>query len=382
MTPVQQILERRAREEAELLLHVAQQNLSETDLIRWGKMTPAHARRFIWITTVLGIDTLREAVAHQTSFDELDIIASGINRLRAPGVDKQKLGKELVSHATTTKPHELKKHVTTTIATLNDGHSRPHKPRLAFNRTPDPNNLCYLQGAGPAELVAAIEAELVTVAQRIRKPHMKPSEAMFYALYNKVCGNKTTTPTDADPYLPYRDCFVIPLDPTYRYYQDGKVATTTGALVDMQQLVNRQLQPYGYAVAYCLTERGHYQHVATYATQRFFDQHQRFIGTIEHPLCAHPDCDKPAKTCQGHHIEAASRGGPTIQENYAPLCATHNGRNDDNPNKPKNGRIEIDPITGILGYRRNPTSPLEFNRSPVALKGIRRWLAYLRAETY
>ncbi|AKK05987.1 HNH endonuclease [Corynebacterium mustelae] len=385
MNSVQQILERRVREEATLLLHVALQNLSETDLIRWGKITPTHARRLIWITTILGIETLREAVTHYTSFDELDIIASGINKLRAPNVDKQKLAKELIAHATTTKPLELKKHVTATIATLNDGYSRPHKPRLAFNRTPDPNNLCYLQGAGPAELIAAIEAELVTTAQHIRKTNhgrnMKPSEAMFYALYDKVCGSSTTNST-LDPHLPYRDCYILPLDPSYRYYQDGKVATTTGALVDIKQLVNRELQPYGYAVAYCITERGDYQHVATYATQRFFNQHQRFIGTLEHPLCAHPDCDKPAKTCQGHHIQAVSQGGPTTQENYAPLCATHNGRNDDNPSNPLNGRIETDPTTGIPGYRRSPTSPLEFNRSPVALKGIRRWLAYLRAEVY
>ena len=43
---------------------------------------------------------------------------------------------------------------------------------------------------------------------------------------------------------------MIVLDPTLRYHADGKVMTTTGTLVDVKDLVNQELQPYGYAVAY------------------------------------------------------------------------------------------------------------------------------------
>ena len=75
--------------------------------------------------------------------------------------------------------------------------------------------------------------------------------------------------------------------------------------------------------------------------------------------------------------------GPTLLSNYAPLCAVHNGQNDDDPSKPpKNGRIEFDPTTRVPGLRRFPGDPLRYNLNPVTIKGIRRYLAYLRGEGY
>ena len=377
MSPIQQILQRRAAEDSALLLHIASEKPSASDLAAWGRITLKRARRMLWVVKVLGRALLTKLTSRHLSYDEIDIIASGLNKLTGTDTDRVKLVDDFCEQAAKVLPHELEQHVKQTVATLT---AHRNHPRLAFNKTADANNHLYFQGAGPAELVAAVETELVATANALRTDNMKFSEAMFHALVRKVLhlSGKTT-----DPFLPYRNCYVIVLDPTLRYHADGKVMTTTGTLVDVKDLVNQELQPYGYAVAYALSTGGDYEHVGTYGVQRFFNQHQRFVGSLEHPICAYPGCDRPAKTCQAHHVQAAALGGPTLLSNYAPLCAVHNGQNDDDPSKPpKNGRIEFDPATRVPGLRRFPGDPLRYNLNPVTIKGIRRYLAYLRGEGY
>lgn len=380
MNPIKQILERRAAEDATLMLHIASENPKAEDVARWGCMTLKHARRMLWVAKVLGGRLLHKAVTWQLSFDEIEVIASGLNKLQDADADRIKIATDFFEQARTVLPHELEQHVKRTIGELNDGHTLPHKPRLAFNKTADTNNLLYFQGAGPSELVAAMETELVATAKQLRTSGMKFSEAMFRALARKILGDTKNT---EDPFLPYRDCYVIALDPTLRYHADGKVMTTTGSLVDVKDIINTELKPYGYAVAYALSTGGDYEHIGTYGVQRFFNEHQRFVGSLEHPTCAHPGCDRPSKSCQAHHVQAAALGGETLLSNYAPLCAVHNGQNDDDPSKPpKNGRIEFDPETRVPGLRRFPGEELMFNRNPVNMKGIRKYLAYLRGDRY
>ena len=284
----------------------------------------------LWVVKVLGRALLTKLTSRHLSYDEIDIIASGLNKLTGTDTDRVKLVDDFCEQAAKVLPHELEQHVKQTVANLT---AHRNHPRLAFNKTADANNHLYFQGAGPAELVAAVETELVATANALRTDSMKFSEAMFHALVRKVLhpSGKTT-----DPFLPYRNCYVIVLDPTLRYHADGKVMTTTGTLVDVKDLVNQELQPYGYAVAYALSTGGDYEHIGTYGVQRFFNQHQRFVGSLEHPICAYPGCDRPAKTCQAHHVQAAALGGPTLLSNYAPLCAVHNGQKRDDPaNHPK-----------------------------------------------
>ena len=292
MSPIQQILQRRAAEDSALLLHIASEKPSASDLAAWGRITLKRARRMLWVVKVLGRALLTKLTSRHLSYDEIDIIASGLNKLTGTDTDRVKLVDDFCEQAAKVLPHELEQHVKQTVATLT---AHRNHPRLAFNKTADANNHLYFQGAGPAELVAAVETELVATDNALRTDNMKFSEAMFHALVRKVLhpSGKTT-----DPFLPYRNCYVIVLDPTLRYHADGKVMTTTGTLVDVKDLVNQELQPYGYAVAYALSAGGDYEHIGTYGVQRFFNQHQRFVGSWSTPFAPIPGVtvrQKPAR---------------------------------------------------------------------------------------
>ena len=80
---------------------------------------------------------------------------------------------------------------------------------------------------------------------------------------------------------------------------------------------------------------------------RFKTDSARFAGVLERkiqkaktPVCAVEGCACGADKCQMHHIESWSSGGPTTMGNMTMLCPFHNGRNDDNPARPRYGRIE------------------------------------------
>ncbi|MDO4760957.1 MAG: HNH endonuclease signature motif containing protein [Corynebacterium sp.] len=381
MNPLQEALTQRLRNEAQLLELISTTNPKKEDLARWGGFSEKTAARLLWITRTLPTWVFHTAArTHHIGIAALDAIASGINTLCNPDVDKQALIRDYLAHADTLSVTELDAHIRTHLNELNKNHTIPRKARLAFNANPDVNGHCFLQGAGPAELVAQMRTILTRDAEEIRRAHpntdMKLSEAMFSALAHKILSERNTD-NNHDPYLPYRPCYVIACDPTLRYHSDGKAITTDGSLINLTDIVNQETSAYGYAIAYTLTEGGDYEHAGTWGLERFFNNHQRFIATIENPLCAHPGCNRPATNCQGHHIHAWSHGGATTNWNHAPLCAPHNAQNDDT-NTHHNGRIERCPTTGILGLKRHPTSELQFNNLPVARKGIRRWLAQLK----
>ena len=376
MSPIQQILQRRAAEDSALLLHIASEKPSASDLAAWGRITLKRARRMLWVVKVLGRALLTKLTSRHLSYDEIDIIASGLNKLTGTDTDRVKLVDDFCEQAAKVLPHELEQHVKQTVANLT---AHRNHPRLAFNKTADANNHLYFQGAGPAELVAAVETELVATANALRTDSMKFSEAMFHALVRKVLhpSGKTT-----DPFLPYRNCYVIVLDPTLRYHADGKVMTTTGALVDVKDLVNRELQPYGYAVAYALSTGATTSTSVPMGCSASSTSISVSSVPWSTPFAPIPGVtvrkNLPGPPCAGC---GPGRAHPPVE--LCALCVVHNGQNDDDPSKPpKNGRIEFDPATRVPGLRRFPGDPLRYNLNPVTIKGIRRYLAYLRGEGY
>ena len=60
------------------------------------------------------------------------------------------------------------------------------------------------------------------------------------------------------------------------------------------------------------------------ATARFFTRATRRAIELRDRECTHSYCDEPLDRCQCDHIEPASQGGPTTQENGRLLCAFHN----------------------------------------------------------
>lgn len=256
----------------------------------------------------------------------------------------------------------------------------PRKPdTLYFQRTPGLDGKRQVLGRLSAERVAAMERILHPMVARIRKanPEVPYACALATALFQKV-----TAPAAGGPVSP-SPAFLIPLTDQYHYFADGKIASADGALHDLAAVTDQALAPTGYACVVAKDEQEIPQLVGVLPVQRA-DQEPATVGRLatmeqrrgailETLTCAHPDCVVPALHCEVHHIQAWSHGGPTTNPNLTMLCRVHNGRNDDDPARPKNGRIEREPTTGTPGWVRRQGDPVRTSQSPLAEKGWRHW---------
>lgn len=77
-----------------------------------------------------------------------------------------------------------------------------------------------------------------------------------------------------------------------------------------------------------------------YRLSRLANEKQRLMAMAEMPTCAWPGCSHPADKAQVHHLKAWKFGGSTNPENLTIACPYHNGVNDDDPSKPRRGRLE------------------------------------------
>lgn len=73
---------------------------------------------------------------------------------------------------------------------------------------------------------------------------------------------------------------------------------------------------------------------------RFANLKQRILAMAENLVCPWPDCNTPADRSQIHHLYAHKHGGQTHPGNLCVLCPYHNGVNDDDPEKPRRGRMD------------------------------------------
>lgn len=103
--------------------------------------------------------------------------------------------------------------------------------------------------------------------------------------------------------------------------------------------------------------------VNAYQSQRLPSAKQRLLTSAESILCEWPGCTTSADSASDHHIIAYKNGGPTNSINLAKLCRVHNGRNDDDPGKPKNGRIER--INGLPIWVPPDDGPPRRSRHPI-----------------
>jgi hypothetical protein len=87
----------------------------------------------------------------------------------------------------------------------------------------------------------------------------------------------------------------------------ASVARHMGCLANIQRLL---LDAEG-----CIVELG--------TSQRIFNAHQRRATAVRDGECIIPGCHVPAAWCEMHHVEEASRGGPTHTDNGALLCWFH-----------------------------------------------------------
>lgn len=100
-----------------------------------------------------------------------------------------------------------------------------------------------------------------------------------------------------------------------------------GATMTGEEYVNSRLSKIGFAGLF----HPMMGPVDCYRTERFANDKQRRLLSMENPTCAWPGCRRPATECQFHHIVAFKHGGCTNVSNMVPLCAFHNARNADDP---------------------------------------------------
>lgn len=103
--------------------------------------------------------------------------------------------------------------------------------------------------------------------------------------------------------------------------------------------------------------------VNLYQSQRLANSKQRLLAAAESLICEADGCTTAADSCADHHIIAYKNGGPTNAVNISKLCAKDNGLNDDDPAKPRNGRIER--VNGMPMWVPPDGGPPKRNKHPV-----------------
>ena len=68
---------------------------------------------------------------------------------------------------------------------------------------------------------------------------------------------------------------------------------------------------------------------------------QRLVLYTAHGGCTHPGCERPAASCQAHHVKDWAAGGPTTVSNLALACPIHHGWVGSGPDS---WRTEPDPV--------------------------------------
>lgn len=197
------------------------------------------------------------------------------------------------------------------------------------------------------------------------KAGMAKNEALAHAFSEAILGDTS----DGTP-LRYQPGLLLPLRPSEGYFKDGKVYTFDGAGVPLSELDGLQIADTGFLIATALDADGKLGAEAI-PIRRFATDLQRILLATELLVCPYPHCQVPAGDCQYHHIEAFSQGGATTTDNLVILCRTHNAKNDDNPHRHKNGRVERDSNTGDPHYKASPDAEPATNPHPARRKGWR-----------
>ncbi|WP_051866896.1 HNH endonuclease signature motif containing protein [Corynebacterium atypicum] len=262
---------------------------------------------------------------------------------------------------------ELKALANSHIRDLNEGLDivpAPSRRYFRASRITDARGMRYATVCLPEDTMAHLVRNLHERATTLRKrnQNLTHQQAMADALVEQH-----HLGTSESPYL--QPAVLITMD-DLEGRGDGTYATTDGTLVTPSEYAQTKLAPYGL----CLVYDDQAQPVDLFRTKRVANDKQRAIISIDQLLCADPSCTHTVATSQIHHIVPWVRGGNTNLDNLVGACATHNARNDDNPDRPpRNGKLERCAHTGQAGWRPPNQDHLRFNRHPIMAKAGRKW---------
>lgn len=311
--------------------------------------------------------TIACAEASELSIDVLLVINSAL-RGRLPGapLSREQIRSELVAKAGGIGVDAVKTLANARIRELNRGIEAAPAPTRRYFRasgSTDARGMRYATVCLPETDMSTLVRSLHTRARQLRTANRELShqQAMADALLTRASGSDAGSPWLQPAVLMTMD----DLDGR----GDGIFATTDGTLITAAEYATQKLAPYGL----CLVYDKKAEPVDLFRIRRIASDKQRAMISLDQLLCTDPDCTHTAATCQIHHIRSWVGGGPTNLSNLVAACATHNARNDDDPTRPRNGRLVRCPDTGRAGWEPPDGGAIQFNSHPITARAGRSW---------
>lgn len=360
---------------AAILAAIKSSKLTKTELAKLLHVPVERSSLLLSVSKAMTHEQLDFAASCEYGVDHLRLIVKVEKQVKNPDVNHDDLRMELLRTCANFSYEELKHHLRTLVAKLNDGHVAARKSYLRYSKLADADGMKYLNVKLPAADVERLHTLLTPMARDYLFHGQAVDEAEGHAFALRHLCLSTPIGENSNPLdLRYRPCILIPLDDAH-LLESGEVANTDGEILNLADLLDARLQDLGYAVV-CMKDRdGIMRPQKAVEIQRTATDEQRFLTIISHLICQQPDCFTPAVRCEIHHIQAFSRGGPTVLENLCPLCRYHNLENDDDPTKKLHGRVFKDPDTKTLWFddafgdiRRNRHPVQQFNGLAVAAR--------------
>lgn len=266
-------------------------------------------------------------------------------------------------------PHDViektaKRRVEDINRTVKDRKQKAYGRRSAVSSAqPTADGLKSLLITGPADDIDRITHALRRGARQRMKNNRKlfKSQANYDELIHQFFGTATASEKVHQVIVP------ISLEDYHRVMDgdgdDVRVACSDGQILTGTELINSRLADDIYIGLVHPVEGPS----NLYRTRRLANSKQRILAKAENPICPAPDCRSAADDCEIHHLTAWNRGGNTNMADLASVCPTDNGRNDDDPDQPRNGRF--DRIDGRIYWTPVDGEPVR-NDHPAAEMGL------------
>ncbi|MCS4491322.1 HNH endonuclease signature motif containing protein [Corynebacterium sp. ES2715-CONJ3] len=360
------------RSGAAMLNHVRTHSITPEELEAGAGIDLSRAKHLHWLARQFDRKHLALAARLELSVDQVDVINKYIKKISA-SIDTHVLREEFIRRAPSMLLRDLRTFMTRRVREENAGMEKPMpQARFSMGTVPDAHGRIHFSGWLSEDRAHMLRVRLAADARALRAAH--ESLTLLDAIGQAAINRLITGSPEKKPI--HEPCFILPLEAGTRYFSDGRIATSDGATINLSQFINEKISTFGYVICWGLDAEGRPAPVSSARIQRtiqgrYFNPYQKYIAAIEHLSCVHPRCDIAAISCDGHHIEAHCRGGPTTYDNLAPLCRVHNRLNCDVPGiSSRHGRIEKDPKTGVPGLRRSKRGKLEFRTHP---KSVSQW---------
>lgn len=317
--------------------------------------------------------------ATATPITKIRVIAAAVHNLNSgAAVTRETLRLELTRIAHKHDVDRLKSLAIDRVREANASTAPNHSRRgLFMARNPDASGMRRAHIVLPDAQMRALHTRLHATAQRLRRTDatLTHAQALADALASAVIGG-SERPLGVTIVMTTDDLRSESVTAVDKRGREPLFELSDGARITGAELITREIDPHPSILIYHDGEP-----VDLYRTRRTANHKQRQIIALDQRMCAHPACDRPAVTCQAHHILAWALGGDTNQGNLAGLCSEHNRWNDDHPSRTHiHGRVVRDPETRRIAWQPpQPGAKPRINQHPACSRSAGAWAATKRA---